>query len=41
MWSRSGVTIFQSILRFDFCIPTVGKKAPAAPKWFHEVKYDG
>jgi ATP-dependent DNA ligase len=29
------------MLRFDFCIPTVGKHVPAAPEWFHEVKYDG
>jgi bifunctional non-homologous end joining protein LigD len=29
------------MLRFDFCIPTTGKKVPAAPEWFHEIKYDG
>jgi bifunctional non-homologous end joining protein LigD len=26
---------------FEFCIPTVGKKVPAGPQWFHEIKYDG
>jgi bifunctional non-homologous end joining protein LigD len=28
-------------MRFEFCIPTTGKKVPAAPEWFHEIKYDG
>lgn len=27
--------------KFDFCLPTVGKAAPAGPEWFHEIKYDG
>ena len=26
---------------FDFCIPTRGTKAPSAPNWLHEIKYDG
>jgi bifunctional non-homologous end joining protein LigD len=26
---------------FEFCIPTVGTKVPAAPDWLHEIKYDG
>ncbi len=29
------------MLKFEFCIPTTGKKVPAAPEWFHEIKYDG
>jgi len=24
-----------------FCLPTTGKVVPAAPEWFHEIKYDG
>jgi ATP-dependent DNA ligase len=26
---------------FEFCIPTRGTAVPAAPEWYHEVKYDG
>jgi bifunctional non-homologous end joining protein LigD len=26
---------------FEFCIPIVGTKVPAAPEWLHEIKYDG
>jgi hypothetical protein len=29
------------MLGFDFCIPTAGKRVPAAAEWFHEIKYDG
>jgi len=28
-------------MRFEFCLPTRGTAVPAAPEWFHEVKYDG
>jgi ATP-dependent DNA ligase len=28
-------------MKFEFCLPTMGKAVPAAPEWFHEVKYDG
>jgi bifunctional non-homologous end joining protein LigD len=27
-------------VRFEFCIPTTGKKVPAGVEWFHEIKYD-
>jgi bifunctional non-homologous end joining protein LigD len=26
---------------FEFCVPTLGTKAPARPDWIHEIKYDG
>jgi hypothetical protein len=29
------------MLKYEFCIPTVGKAVPAGADWFHEVKYDG
>ncbi|MGY4333296.1 bifunctional non-homologous end joining protein LigD [Bradyrhizobium sp. LB7.2] len=28
-------------MKFDFCLPTLGKAVPSGPEWFHEVKYDG
>ena len=28
-------------MRFEFCLPTMGKAVPAAPEWFHEIKHDG
>src|ERR1700759_5118214 len=28
-------------MRFEFCLPTRATTVPAAPEWFHEVKYDG
>lgn len=28
-------------MRFEFCLPTLGKVVPAGAEWFHEVKYDG
>ena len=28
-------------MRFEFCLPTLGKAVPAGAEWFHEVKYDG
>jgi ATP-dependent DNA ligase len=28
-------------MRFEFCLPTRATIVPAAPEWFHEVKYDG
>lgn len=28
-------------MKFEFCLPTAAKVVPAAPEWFHEVKYDG
>jgi bifunctional non-homologous end joining protein LigD len=28
-------------MKFEFCIPTAGKRVPARPEWFHEIKYDG
>ena len=27
--------------QFEFCLPTMGKAVPAAPEWFHEIKFDG
>jgi hypothetical protein len=29
------------MLKFEFCIPTVGKGVPATAEWFREIKYDG
>jgi ATP-dependent DNA ligase len=29
------------MLKFEFCLPTRATIVPAAPEWFHEVKYDG
>lgn len=29
------------MLKFEFCRPTSAKIVPAAPEWFHEIKYDG
>ena len=29
------------MLKFEFCRPTSAKVVPAAPEWFHEIKYDG
>ena len=26
---------------FEFCLPTRATVVPAAPEWFHEIKYDG
>jgi hypothetical protein len=26
---------------FEFCLPVLGFKVPAAPEWIHEVKHDG
>ena len=28
-------------MKFEFCLPTRATTVPAAPEWFHEVKYDG
>ena len=28
-------------MKFEFCIPTVGKAVPSAPEWYHEIKFDG
>jgi hypothetical protein len=28
------------VSRFEFCLPTLGKAAPADPEWFHEIKYN-
>ena len=28
-------------MKFEFCLPTRAQTVPAAPEWFHEVKYDG
>jgi ATP-dependent DNA ligase len=28
-------------MKFEFCIPTVGKTVPSTPEWFHEIKFDG
>jgi ATP-dependent DNA ligase len=28
-------------MRFEFCLPTRAQVVPAAPEWYHEVKYDG
>jgi bifunctional non-homologous end joining protein LigD len=28
-------------MKFEFCIPRVGKSVPSSPEWFHEIKYDG
>ena len=27
--------------KFEFCLPTPATNVPAAPDWFHEIKYDG
>jgi ATP-dependent DNA ligase len=29
------------MLKFEFCLPTMGKIVPSDADWFHEVKYDG
>ncbi|MBR0801610.1 hypothetical protein JQ615_40385 [Bradyrhizobium jicamae] len=29
------------MLKFDFCLPTLGKTIPTGDNWFREVKYDG
>ncbi|MGY3694577.1 ATP-dependent DNA ligase [Bradyrhizobium sp. USDA 3240] len=29
------------MLKFVFCLPTVGKTVPAGPQWLHEIKMDG
>ena len=29
------------MLKFEFCLPTVGKIVPSSPLWFHEIKLDG
>ncbi|MGY3404173.1 ATP-dependent DNA ligase [Bradyrhizobium sp. GM5.1] len=28
-------------MRFEFCLPTLGKAVPAGAEWFHEIKNDG
>lgn len=28
-------------MKFEFCLPTLGKAVPAGPEWFHEIKFDG
>jgi bifunctional non-homologous end joining protein LigD len=28
-------------MRFEFCLPTMGKAVPTGPEWLHEIKYDG
>lgn len=28
-------------MKFEFCLPTMGKAIPAGPEWFHEIKWDG
>ena len=28
-------------MKFEFCLPTRATTVPAAPEWFHEIKYDG
>jgi bifunctional non-homologous end joining protein LigD len=28
-------------MKFEFCLPTLGKRVPASSEWFHEIKYDG
>jgi ATP-dependent DNA ligase len=28
-------------MKFEFCLPTRATIVPAAPEWFHEIKYDG
>ncbi len=28
------------MLKFDFCLPILGKAVPSGKEWFHEVKYD-
>jgi len=27
-------------MKFEFCLPTLGKTVPAGSEWFHEIKYD-
>src|SRR5215469_2742567 len=42
--SRAGQTRFRMRVPTGpgmFCLPTTGKVVPAAPEWFHEIKYDG
>jgi hypothetical protein len=28
-------------MKFELCLPTRATTVPAAPEWFHEIKYDG
>jgi bifunctional non-homologous end joining protein LigD len=28
-------------VRFEFCLPTLGRAVPAGAEWLHELKYDG
>jgi ATP-dependent DNA ligase len=28
-------------MKFEFCLPTRAAVVPAAPEWFHEIKFDG
>jgi ATP-dependent DNA ligase len=28
-------------MRFEFCLPTLGKAVPAGAEWFYEIKHDG
>jgi bifunctional non-homologous end joining protein LigD len=28
-------------MRFEFCLPTMGKVVPTGPEWYHEIKFDG
>jgi bifunctional non-homologous end joining protein LigD len=29
------------MLKFGFCLPTLGKAVPSGADWFHEIKHDG
>ena len=32
---------YLAAMKFEFCLPTRATIVPAAPEWFHEMKYDG
>ncbi len=32
---------YLAAMKFEFCLPTRATTVPAAPEWFHEIKYDG
>ena len=38
---NSAFTPYLRPMKFEFCLPTRATVVPAAPEWFHEIKFDG
>ena len=36
-----GRIYIRPMFKFEFCLPTRATVVPAAPEWFHEIKFDG